>query len=177
MNLQRTGDKPFLYQWCPRFWRIYKPLCDGLTVLSAFIWHICSFSQCCFTALANNFQHFFSRKFIQPGNRWLSLSQLQFPEIYDELMVGGYRDIFLWPSHLNITSSAIHLDKSDIFYSTWLVAENVNHWHYIYSISQEICTRFCCALLCCGYAIVHNEFTWSIYPYSSGLLCWYWGNR
>ena len=26
-----------------------------------------------------------------------------------------------------------------------------------YSITQEICTRFCCALLCCGYAIVHNE--------------------
>ena len=46
-----------------------------------------------------------------------------------------------------------------------------------YSISQEICTRFCCALLCCGYAIVHNEFTLSIYPYSSGLLCWHWGNR
>ena len=46
-----------------------------------------------------------------------------------------------------------------------------------YSISQEICTRFCCALLCCGYAIVHNELTWSIYPYSSGLLCWHWGNR
>ena len=46
-----------------------------------------------------------------------------------------------------------------------------------YSISQEICTRFCCALLCCGYAIVHHEFTWSIYPYSSGLLCWHWGNR
>ena len=37
-----------------------------------------------------------------------------------------------------------------------------------YSISQEICTRFRCALLCCGYVIVHNEFTWSIYPYSSG---------
>ena len=47
----------------------------------------------------------------------------------------------------------------------------------IYSISQEICTRFCCALLCCGYVIVHNEFKWSIYPYSSGLLCWHWGNR
>ena len=46
-----------------------------------------------------------------------------------------------------------------------------------YSISQEICTRFCCALLCCDYAIVHNEFTWSIYPYSSGLLCWHLGNR
>ena len=25
-----------------------------------------------------------------------------------------------------------------------------------YSISQEVCTWFCCALLCCGYAIVHN---------------------
>ena len=47
----------------------------------------------------------------------------------------------------------------------------------IYSISQEIWTRFCCALLCFGHAIVHNEFTWSIYPYSSGLLCWHWGNR
>ena len=47
----------------------------------------------------------------------------------------------------------------------------------MYSISQEICTRFCCALLCCGYAIVHNEFTWSNYPYSPGLLCWHWGNR
>ena len=48
---------------------------------------------------------------------------------------------------------------------------------WMYSISQEICTRFCCALLYCGYAIVHNEFTWSIHPYSSGLLCWHWGNR
>ena len=49
--------------------------------------------------------------------------------------------------------------------------------HDIYSISQKTCTRFCCALLCCGYAIVHNEFTWCFYPYSSGLLCWHWGNR
>ena len=49
--------------------------------------------------------------------------------------------------------------------------------HCSYSISQEICTRFCCALLCCGYAIVHNEFTLSIYPHSSGLLCWHWVNR
>ena len=48
-------------------------------------------------------------------------------------------------------------------------------WH-CYSISQEICTRFCCALLCCGYVIIHNEFKWYIYPYSSGLLCWHWGN-
>ena len=53
----------------------------------------------------------------------------------------------------------------------------IAHAVHSYSISQEICTRFCCALLCCGYAIVHNEFTWSIHPYSSGLLCWHWGNR
>ena len=51
------------------------------------------------------------------------------------------------------------------------------HERGTYSISQEICTRFCCALLCWGYTIVHNEFTRSIYPYSSGLLCWHWGNR
>ena len=55
--------------------------------------------------------------------------------------------------------------------STWI---NFNPSMDKYSISQEICTRFCCALLCCGYAIVHNEFTWGIYPYSSGLLCWHW---
>ena len=60
---------------------------------------------------------------------------------------------------------------------TWLeLASHITQQHF-YSISQEICTRFCCALLCCGYAIVHNEFTWSIYPYSLGLLCWHWGNR
>ena len=61
-----------------------------------------------------------------------------------------------------------------------VVSVMVTSWHdplTPYNISQEICTRFCCALLCCGYAIVHNEFTWSIYPYSSGLLCWHWGNR
>ena len=57
------------------------------------------------------------------------------------------------------------------------LSPEVINMKWSHSISQEICTRFCCALLCCGYAIVHNEFTWSIYPYSSGLLCWHWGNR
>ena len=28
---------------------------------------------------------------------------------------------------------------------------------HMYSIPREICTRFCCTLLCCGYAIVRNE--------------------
>ena len=56
---------------------------------------------------------------------------------------------------------------------TWCIGNNNVALRYlianfvIYNISQEICTRFCCALLCCGYAIVHNEFTWSTYPYSS----------
>ena len=59
---------------------------------------------------------------------------------------------------------------------TWALIATLSIKKYN-SISQEICTRFCCALLCCGYAIVHNEFTWSIYQYSSGLLCWHWGNR
>ena len=58
-----------------------------------------------------------------------------------------------------------------------ILLQVISSQSYPYSISLEICTRFCCALLCCGYAIVHNEFTWSIYPHSSGLLCWHWGNR
>ena len=66
----------------------------------------------------------------------------------------------------------IHVKHWSIFFRYVSLAREQS-----YSISQEICTRFCCALLCCGYAIVHNEFTWSIYPYSSGLLCWHWGNR
>ena len=71
----------------------------------------------------------------------------------------------------------LHLHQSPILL-TWLTEIGTRIIDYLpYSISQEICTRFCCALLCCGYAIVHNEFTWSIYPYSSGLLCWHWGNR
>ena len=61
------------------------------------------------------------------------------------------------------------------YWGKCMIASCPVNWSY--SISQEICTRFCCALLCCGYAIVHNEFTWSIYPYSLGLLCWHWGNR
>ena len=59
----------------------------------------------------------------------------------------------------------------------WVPGCAVHGACHVYSISQEICTRFCCALLCCGYAIVHNEFTLSIYLYSWGLLCWHWGNR
>ena len=65
----------------------------------------------------------------------------------------------------------------EIFHNCRCRLNDVSNRMWTYSISQEICTRFCCALLCCGYAIVHNEFIWSIYPYWSGLLCWHWGNR
>ena len=83
-------------------------------------------------------------------------------------------------------SELIRLTDAYIRHSgRWVIHFAANVWlgtlffnpQVTYSISQEICTRFCCALLCCGYVIVHNELTWSIYPYSSGLLCWHWGNR
>ena len=41
----------------------------------------------------------------------------------------------------------------------------------IYSISQEICTRF---LLCC--ALLWLYINWLIFPYPSGLLHWHCGN-
>ena len=99
--------------------------------------------------------------------------------------------------HIEVASNAWHVQTMNLFSSIkvvlfweqvyWSVLLRVqltfsHHWfrkwlNAEYSISHEIYTRFCCALLCCGYAIVHNEFTWSIYPYSSGLRCWHWGNR
>ena len=33
------------------------------------------------------------------------------------------------------------------------------------SISHKICTRLCCDLLFCGYAIIHIEFKWYIYAH------------
>ena len=80
----------------------------------------------------------------------------------------------LTPFHITLYNRywGTYAMASSPFCHVWMSDADV-----LYSISQEICTRFCCALLCCGYAIVHNEFTWCIYPYSSGLLCWHWGNR
>ena len=83
--------------------------------------------------------------------------------IYVLPLVWWYDMIFLFSVVFNCISRDV--------YQTWVTVA------VVYSISQEICTRVCFALLCCGYAIVSNEFTWNIYPYSSGLLCWHWGNR
>ena len=79
-------------------------------------------------------------------------------------IVGNVRSFHVTCTILGMSVTLVKIETSPLVSDT-------------YSISQEICTRFCCALLCCGYAIVHNEFTWSIYPYSSGLLYWHWGNR
>ena len=82
---------------------------------------------------------------------------------------GTFMKLFFWP--LNGLSKQISPGTT-----VCVIISGVVKWKN-YSISQEICTWFCCALLCCGYAIIHNEFTWSICPYSSGLLYWHWGNR
>ena len=85
--------------------------------------------------------------------------------------------IWYWLRHLILimiqTSFVLSLSGDCNVCKLWRWEQNCE---VSYSISQEICTRFCCALLYCGYAIGHNEFTWSIYLYSSGLLCWHWGN-
>ena len=96
-----------------------------------------------------------------------------------------YICIYMYICQMDCVCQRCHKERSthtcaDDYYCCWK-SNNDLIWVWAfsttYSISQEICTQFCCALLCCGYTIVHNEFTWSIYPYSSGLLCWHWDNR
>ena len=96
-----------------------------------------------------------------PNWQQLSTNSCNFPEAH----VWTQHD---WPGF----SSIIRQESKD----WWFTILKLSGLSYN-SISQEICTWFCCALLCCGYAIIHNKFTWSIYPYSSGLPCWHWGNR
>ena len=116
-------------------------------------------------------------------NRWF---YSKYCLIRHEKCIGNYSK---WPNKKPFMCSLWIITKPIVANMEWfflflgigLLVYGVDWWtiHHssIYSISQEICTQFCCALLCCGYAIVHNEFTWSIYSYSSGLLCWHWGNR
>ena len=98
----------------------------------------------------------------------------QFPSIPCNAIHGGF--LWLWLLLIDIWTSqgcyCSHVSWDMASGNLWI--ELLGH---SYSISQEICTRFGCVLLCCGYAIVNNEFTWSIYTYSSGLLCWHCGNR
>ena len=92
----------------------------------------------------------------------------------------GYTVIHTCIAELDCFGNCSHDDKQNrLRKCKTFVSPKNSAKHYerkIYSISQKICTRFCCASLCCGYAIVHIEFTWSINPYSSGLLCWHLGN-
>ena len=92
------------------------------------------------------------------------------------------RELFTKLYHWCIANKlSINSDKTSLHCSLWnkniLMHFICSTAEAVYSISQEICTRFCCALLCCCYVIIHNEFTWCIYPYSPSLLCWHWGNR
>ena len=115
---------------------------------------------------------------IQPVGEWASWRQSAPSNCLKQCC-----DIVNW-THNNklqwnfIRNSCTFLQENVLEQAVWKMAAICIGLNVLtYSISQEICTRFCCALLCCGYAIVHNEFTWSIYPYSSRLLCWHWGNR
>ena len=49
-------------------------------------------------------------------------------------------------------------------------------YFYIQYIPRNMHTVLLCFALLWLW-MVHNECTWSIYPYLSGLLCWHWGNR
>ena len=132
-------------------------------------------------------QHFIMRiyhvswsagKSLQESNHFLLFIFLCFMVQFTLLHVAAYTYVFrvllFWFIHIYTVGSCCNITR---LISTRSCLQNCNYKCRTYSVSQEICTWFCCALLCCGYAIVHNEFTWSIYPYSSGLLCWHWGNR
>ena len=111
---------------------------------------------------------------------WMSAEVWCYCSLWFDILGPFYHHrLTLMGSKWSVTRKMLYLVMSSWLCSCTLKQSRCHknfHIHW-YSISQGICTRFCCALLCCGYAIVHNEFTWSIYPYSSGLLCWHWGNR
>ena len=46
--------------------------------------------------------------------------------------------------------------------------------HHLYPINMH---TVLCALCCCTCIISPRGIVWSIYPYSSGLFHWHWGNR
>ena len=66
----------------------------------------------------------------------------------------NYVRIGLTEQNTHALTIHVRIEHIILYFITWYSPGNC-----IYSLSQEICTRFCCALLCCGYAIVHNEFT------------------
>ena len=146
----------------------WRPCCLGLNVLTA--WPNIKFR------LLVNLSHISDHRdnkpdSLKPGHRTAALCR-------------GYTTTLINVSDCHVTVEMQQLPWPLLYFVflvftlfNWLVWCIYPQSSVVYSISQEICTRFCCALLCCGYAIVHNEFTWSIYPYSSGLLCWHWGNR
>ena len=66
-------------------------------------------------------------------------------------------------TNINCTESSYYSQNVSLTYKIW---DN----QYMYSISQEICTRFFALL--CFVVVIH----WLIFPYPSGLLHWHCGN-
>ena len=62
-------------------------------------------------------------------------------------------------------------------YMTWHESTMVYRYNRIKWGIQYIPRNMHTVLLCFALLWLCNEFTWSIYPYSSGLLCWHWCNR
>ena len=125
----------------------------------------------------NNFTWIMARQVVPLSDRSSIWSLLKFETSMDLTRPSFTRSSnSSWVSIINESNDS-HFSVMGYLCNTNTQSSSVGKTKKTYSISQEICTRFCCALLCCGYAIVHNEFTWSVYPFSSGLLCWHWGNR
>ena len=68
---------------------------------------------------------------------------------------------------------SITLEYSSIYptkyLNNYMICHRISHM-FVYSISQEICTRL---LLCCALLWLH---IWLFFPYPSGLLHWHCGN-
>ena len=157
-------------------WFLILCRCDGFVVACGTGGWLRGTSRC--------HRRLLGRHYDNVNSQWI-----QFRHVIDTQALSVWWGFRHWPhwrfSIMNISSAA-----SGASFCVESIFVCIYHWYFtmsnifiinitlssefwIYSISREICARFCCALLCCGYAIVHNEFTWSIYPYSSGLLCWH----
>ena len=74
---------------------------------------------------------------------------------YNDICTHGYYyqwiRVLRWSMTIHIAVAFAEI-FSTIFIVLWIYGVIFGPRIHVYSISQEICTRFCCALLCCGYA-------------------------
>ena len=74
------------------------------------------------------------------------------------------------PSHWCTDAGKRHV-TSNFLAGIIINSINIRHKHKQYIPRNMHTVLLCFALL---WLCNRNEFTWSIYPYSSGLLCWHW---